>query len=106
MLWSEIGLGFGQPGGTPLPRNPKTTAVPPPPRRGAETEVGVPTESEVISLVVYYPWSSMFITMVFESALGFPSMLRITFRVLMRKRNQKTGGFCMNWPQDGAFLSV
>ena len=30
-FWSEIGSGFGEPGGTPLPRIPRSTPPPPPP---------------------------------------------------------------------------
>ena len=30
IFWSEIGSGFGEPGGTPLPKIPRST--PPPPR--------------------------------------------------------------------------
>ena len=31
IFWSEIGSGFGEPGGTPLPRIPRRTPPPPPP---------------------------------------------------------------------------
>ena len=30
MFWSEIGSGFGEPGGTPLPKIPRSTPPPPP----------------------------------------------------------------------------
>ena len=32
IFWSEIGSGFGEPGGTPQPRIPRCTPPPPPPR--------------------------------------------------------------------------
>ena len=31
IFWSEIGSGYGEPGGTPPPRIPRSTALPPPP---------------------------------------------------------------------------
>ena len=34
IIWSEIGSGFGEPGGIPPPRIPRSTQTPPPPLRG------------------------------------------------------------------------
>ena len=34
MFWSEIGSGFGEPGGTPPPRIPRSNPPPPPPTPG------------------------------------------------------------------------
>ena len=31
IFWSEIGSGFGEPGGTPAPKIPRRTLPPPPP---------------------------------------------------------------------------
>ena len=41
-FWSEIGSGFGEPGGTPPPRIPKRTHSPPTPSGSAYDDLSLP----------------------------------------------------------------
>ena len=45
IFWSEIGSGFGEPGGTPLPRIPRCTPLPP----GREARSGSSNEQDSVS---------------------------------------------------------
>ena len=40
IIWSEIGSEFGEPGGIPPPRIPRSTQQPPPPRGGGGKVIG------------------------------------------------------------------